>query len=253
MVGDAGEDPQILSGARARAETWLRERRGVDPEVVGTALHLAATRGDQALFDALHGAARAEKDRRARQQLLGALGSFRDPALVKQAFAIALSDEFPIRETIPLVMGATKSPVTRTIAYDFVRSNFDALAARLPVGLRYAGVAALGGKLYVAGGVTTSGTSSAVVCVRPAHARGDAGGDAACAGCARAARRARGRALPRRRRRQGRLLRIDANGAVSVAARLPQPLANAAAVARGGSIYVLGGDGWNAVYRLTLR
>ncbi|TMB34790.1 MAG: M1 family metallopeptidase [Deltaproteobacteria bacterium] len=132
VVGDAGEDPQILSGARARAETWLRERRGVDPEVVGTALHLAATRGDQALFDALHGAARAEKDRRARQQLLGALGSFRDPALVKQAFAIALSDEFPIRETIPLVMGATKSPVTRTIAYDFVRSNFDALAARLP-------------------------------------------------------------------------------------------------------------------------
>jgi alanyl aminopeptidase len=132
VVGDAGDDPQILSAARARAETWLRERRGVDPEVAGAALHLAATRGDQALFDALHSAARAEKDRRARQQLLAAMGSFRDPALLKQAFAIALGDEFPIRETIPLVMGATKSPITRTLAYDFVRSNFDALAARLP-------------------------------------------------------------------------------------------------------------------------
>ena len=132
VVGDAGDDPEILSGARARAEAWARERRGMDPEVVGAALHLAATRGDQALFDALHAAARAEKDRRARQQLLAALGSFRDPALVKQAFAIALGDEFPIRETIPLVMGATKSPVTRTLAYDFVRSHFDPLAARLP-------------------------------------------------------------------------------------------------------------------------
>jgi alanyl aminopeptidase len=132
VVGDAGDDPQILSAARARAETWLRDRRGVDPEVAGAALHLAATRGDQALFDALHGAARAEKDRRARQQLLAAMGSFRDPALLKQAFAIALGDEFPIRETIPLVMGATKSPITRTLAYDFVRSNFDALASRLP-------------------------------------------------------------------------------------------------------------------------
>jgi alanyl aminopeptidase len=132
VVGDAGDDPQILSAARAHAEAWLRDRRGVDPELAGAALHLAATRGDQALFDALHAAARAEKDRRARQQLLAAMGSFRDPALVKQAFAIALGDEFPIRETIPLVMGATKSPVTRTLAYDFVRSNFDALASRLP-------------------------------------------------------------------------------------------------------------------------
>jgi alanyl aminopeptidase len=132
VVGDAGDDPHILSAARAHAEAWLRDRRGVDPELAGAALHLAATRGDQALFDALHAAARAEKDRRARQQLLAALGSFRDPALVKQAFAIALGDEFPIRETLPLVMGATKSPVTRTLAYDFVRSNFDALASRLP-------------------------------------------------------------------------------------------------------------------------
>ena len=132
VVGDAGDDPEILQGARTRAETWLRDKRGVDPEVAGAALHLAASRGDQALFDALHRAARAEKDRRARQQLLSAMGSFRDPALVKQAFAIALGDEFPIRETIPLVMGATKSPITRSIAYDFVRSNFDALAARLP-------------------------------------------------------------------------------------------------------------------------
>jgi alanyl aminopeptidase len=132
VVGDAGDDPRILSGARSRAETWLRDRAGVDPEVVGAALHLAATRGDQALFDALHAAARAEKDRRARQQILAAMGAFRDPAVVKQAFAIALSDEFPIRETIALVLGATKSPVTRILAYDFVRSNFDVLAARLP-------------------------------------------------------------------------------------------------------------------------
>jgi hypothetical protein len=114
------------------AESWLRDRKSVHRDVAATAVHLAATRGDQALFDALHAAARAEKDRRDRQQMLAAMGSFRDPAIAKQAFAIALGNEFPIRESIPLVMGATKSPVTRALAYDFVRSNFDALAARLP-------------------------------------------------------------------------------------------------------------------------
>ena len=45
-----------------------------------------------------------------------------------------------------------------------------ALVARLPTGLRYAGVAMLGGRIYVAGGVTTSGESSAVYAVDP-HSR----------------------------------------------------------------------------------
>jgi Kelch motif len=39
------------------------------------------------------------------------------------------------------------------------------LVARLPAGLRYAGTALLGGRIYVAGGVTTSGTSDAVYAV----------------------------------------------------------------------------------------
>jgi alanyl aminopeptidase len=132
VVGDAGEDPQILSKARSQVESWLRDRRSIDSDVAPAALHLAAIRGDQAFFDTLHAAARAEKDRRTRQLILTAMASFRDPAIVKQAFAIALGDEFPIRESIPLVMGATKSPVTRDLAYEFARSSFDALAARLP-------------------------------------------------------------------------------------------------------------------------
>src|SRR5205814_3450761 len=41
------------------------------------------------------------------------------------------------------------------------------LVARLPVGLRYAGVAALGGRVYVVGGVTTAGPSDAVYAFDP--------------------------------------------------------------------------------------
>ena len=40
--------------------------------------------------------------------------------------------------------------------------------ARLPEGLRYAGVAALDGTIYVAGGLTTAGETSAVLAVDPA-------------------------------------------------------------------------------------
>jgi hypothetical protein len=47
------------------------------------------------------------------------------------------------------------------------------------------------------------------------------------------------------------VLRIRPDGSVTVAGRLPAPLANAAAVAVGGSIYLLGGDGSDAVLRVT--
>ena len=127
------------------------------------------------------------------------------------------------------------------------RGGTPQLAARLPVGLRYAGVAALGGQLYVAGGITTTGTSSAVyrfdpatgvvaqvatlpqpVAHAPLVALGGSlyliGGDGSSA-----------------------IERIAPNGSVAIAGRLPAPLANAAAVTLGGSIYVFGGDGSDAV------
>ena len=121
--------------------------------------------------------------------------------------------------------------------------------ARLPAGVRYAGVAALRGAIYVAGGVTTSGPLRAVYRVdvhrgtvervatlpRPvAHAplvasRGFLwliGGDGSRD-----------------------VLRIDpGRGGITVAARLPRSLANAAAVALpGGRIAVVGGDGSDTV------
>ena len=129
------------------------------------------------------------------------------------------------------------------------------VVARLPAGTRYAGVAALGDAIYVAGGVTTAGPSAAVYRVdvaarrvsriatlpRPvAHAPLVAsagalwlvGGDASRS-----------------------VWRIDPrSGRVSLAARLPGPLANAAAVALPDrTIVVLGGDGSDAVLALTPR
>ena len=125
------------------------------------------------------------------------------------------------------------------------------LAARLPAGLRYAGVASLGGKVYVAGGITTAGASSAVyrfdpstgnveqlatlprpVAHAPLVALGGSlyllGGDGSDA-----------------------VWRIGPDGTVALAGHLPHALANAAAVALGGSVYLFGGDGSDAVLRLT--
>jgi N-acetylneuraminic acid mutarotase len=50
----------------------------------------------------------------------------------------------------------------------FVPGHTPSVAGRLPAGLRYAGVASLGGRVYVVGGVTTAGTSTAILVFDPA-------------------------------------------------------------------------------------
>lgn len=129
------------------------------------------------------------------------------------------------------------------------RGRTPRLVARLPVGLRYAGVAALNGKLYVAGGATTSGWSDAVYSFDPRT---------------RDVRRVATLPSPVAHEPLAALdgslyligesiLRISPGDGVSVAGHLAAQLQNAAAVTLGNAIYVLGGDGTNAVLRILTR
>jgi cytosol alanyl aminopeptidase len=146
VLGHAADDPEVVSEARTRAQAWLADRRAVDPTLVPVALTVAAEHGDRALFDALHAAARKEADRHYRLLLLEAMGSFRDPAIARDAMRVALSNEFPAREAITLVYGATHSVEARGAAYDFVRENFGELAGKLPA-REAAGLVAAGSAL----------------------------------------------------------------------------------------------------------
>jgi outer membrane protein assembly factor BamB len=136
------------------------------------------------------------------------------------------------------------------------------VVARLPAGLRYAGIAAIGRTIYVAGGVTTAGESDAVLAVDPLRGRvrrvatlpapvahaplAAVGGVLYLVGGADVS----GAPLDR-------VLRIDpATGSVTTAGRLPVPLADAAAVVSRGRVIVLGGAGTapsRAVLALTPR
>jgi hypothetical protein len=123
------------------------------------------------------------------------------------------------------------------------------LVTRLPSGLRYAGVAMLRGRIYVAGGVTTSGESAAVYAVDPAS-RSVTQVATLPSPVAHAPLAALGRFLylvggtDARGAALDSILRIDpASGTVVTAGRLPSPLADAAATRIGKRIVVLGGAG----------
>ncbi len=139
-VAHTGEDPVLIATAKKLADKWLTDKKAIDPDMVGTVLSIASRYGNRAFFDKLHAAAKLEKERKERGQLLGAMGNFRDPAIVKVAMAIALTDEFPSYESIGLVWSAFDED-NREMAYQFVKTNHDALLAKLPRDSSFARVA----------------------------------------------------------------------------------------------------------------
>lgn len=132
------------------------------------------------------------------------------------------------------------------------------LVARLPVGLRYAGVATLGGEIYVAGGVTTAGASDAVygVNVRTKTVTQIATLPSPVAHAPLVAIGSRlylVGGVDSSGRSRSTILAIDPSaGSIAAVGRLPQPLADAAAVSIGRKAYVLGG-GSNAVFELSVH
>ena len=142
---------------------------------------------------------------------------------------------------------ATREPHGRAQSSASSQGATPSVVGRLPAGLRYAGVAALGGRIYVAGGATTAGTSSAILSFDPSRRILRRIGSLPHA-VANGALVALGRSLyliggtdaggaP-----LATVIRIDPRtGKTTDAGSLPHPLANAGAAATGGAIVVVGG------------
>ena len=130
-VANRAEDREMIEEGRKLALAWLDDHKAVDRDMVAVVLNTAARHGDRALFDRFRAQARKETDEDLQRTLLDAMGSFRDPAIVKIALPLTLSDEFDSRQSLVILFGAT-APETRDIAYDFVKQNWDTLVAKLP-------------------------------------------------------------------------------------------------------------------------
>jgi aminopeptidase N len=126
-----GDDPALLAEAKALAPKWLDDRRAVDRWARVLALYAAARTGDRALWERVRAEAKKTADRQERADLLEALGEFRDPALLRESFALVLGGEFDLRESFSIVATALEDRETRDAALEYVKSNFDALVGKM--------------------------------------------------------------------------------------------------------------------------
>jgi cytosol alanyl aminopeptidase len=132
LVADVGEDQVLIAAARALADRWLQNRSAIQPEMVDVVLRSAAAHGDDTLFGRFLEEARKEPRLRERSYLFRAMSHFRDPHIAERGLETFLSGEFDARETLPLLFADRAEPATRLLVYQFVRDNFDAVAAQMP-------------------------------------------------------------------------------------------------------------------------
>jgi alanyl aminopeptidase len=132
FVAREGDETELQAEAKRLALRWLEDRGAVSAEMAGPVLEVAARHGDRALFDRFRDAAKAEKVRRDRTRLLGALAAFPDPALVREALGLFLSGDFDPREADGILFSAGAWDESRQVLWEFVKANYDAIVARLP-------------------------------------------------------------------------------------------------------------------------
>jgi alanyl aminopeptidase len=132
LAGRWGGDPKLVAESRKLAGRWLEDRRAVAPELVPSVLAISATHAGAEFSPKFQAALKTEKERKVRQQLIGAMGSVTDPLVLRQQLALVLDPASDAREVMWMMYGPSQEPETREVVYGFVKEHYEALAARVP-------------------------------------------------------------------------------------------------------------------------
>jgi alanyl aminopeptidase len=133
-VAREGEDASLRTEARRLADGWLADRKGVDSDMVGGVLSVAAAFGDRGFFDKLLAELHKIHDLQQRQHIIRALGSFRDPEIARASLDLLIHSDLETQEIAFLIFGPLGEPATERLPFDFVRAHYDELIKRGPSG-----------------------------------------------------------------------------------------------------------------------
>jgi aminopeptidase N len=128
-LGDLG-DQDVLAEAKRRFTRFLQDPDSLRPGLRDVVARLAGRTADRPTYEALLRLARQATDAGERVRYYTAAASAADPDLARETLAITLTDELPTTLVGNLIFTVAWSGERPEVALEFVRSNFDALAAK---------------------------------------------------------------------------------------------------------------------------
>jgi aminopeptidase N/puromycin-sensitive aminopeptidase len=127
-LGYDARDPETLEEARKIADKALADPASVDTEMAGGAFALAALNGDSAFYDRVMAATKNPKSPELYYTYLFTLPRFSDPKLLQRTLDFAISPEVRSQDSLRVITTVMRNPAGRDLAWDFVRSHWDAVA-----------------------------------------------------------------------------------------------------------------------------
>jgi aminopeptidase N len=130
LVGDIGEDPQVIAQSKQIAEAYISDPSKVNATLAQAAVGVAATHGDAAFFDLLQKTAETAKNPDIAQTALYELARFMDPELTRRALDYAASGKVRNQDSIRLFAIALQSPNTQDTAWNYIVQNWPKVKAQ---------------------------------------------------------------------------------------------------------------------------
>ena len=144
LLGDQGEDPQVLDQARTIAGKYLADPAAAEPTLGDAALNIAVEDGDAALFDKLQNLYQTSNDPEVKEQALRKLIQFTNPELLRRALEYSVSDKVRNQDTAYELALGLETPENRGQTWNFIKTHWDAVQAQLTTDLGSYVVAASG-------------------------------------------------------------------------------------------------------------
>jgi alanyl aminopeptidase len=129
-----GGDRDLAAQARALTEKWFANHDSLDPSVTSAVLDTAAFYGDEALFSRFLNEFKKASDKHLKDQLIRAMGSFRDRKAIASGMNALLAGEIPFMEGAFLLFGGQGEEETRPMPLEFLKAHFNDVVAKMPTG-----------------------------------------------------------------------------------------------------------------------
>jgi aminopeptidase N len=124
LLGNAGEDPQVIAFAKKIVADYMQNVQGIDPTLLDACFPVAAAHGDAALYDAF--LAKTKTTSHSPQEYyryFHALSNFRDPALLKRTREWSLGPDVR-NQDMGIMFGVLTNPAGKQLAWDFIRERY---------------------------------------------------------------------------------------------------------------------------------
>jgi aminopeptidase N len=124
-------DKEVIELCRKNFDRYLRNPAALAPDLRAPTFAVAMRFGDGAVWQKLHDLGLKTASTEEKQNYYSALALSTDPALIKKTLAIALTDELPTSRAGFLVAKVARESDRPDLAWDFAKTNFRALLAKV--------------------------------------------------------------------------------------------------------------------------